>query len=152
MSEKIGKLHVVINTKGGVGKTTTSTIVASYLYEKSNKESKIKILEVDDNNNSGAAYCDSEIASFETFNVNVGVDKMQESLFETSEGLVKVEKLANTKKINQYSYLLTEKGIKEKITLTEKFIEKKKKEYDQLQADLERYKQMDEYKKIFEGN
>jgi hypothetical protein len=86
MSEKIGKLHVVINTKGGVGKTTTSTIVASYLYEKSNKESKIKILEVDDNNNSGAAYCDSEIASFETFNVNVGVDKMQESLFETSNG------------------------------------------------------------------
>jgi EPS-associated MarR family transcriptional regulator len=68
------------------------------------------------------------------------------------KGLVKVEKLANTKKINQYSYLLTEKGIKEKITLTEKFIEKKKKEYDQLQADLERYKQMDEYKKIFESN
>ncbi|MBD3808885.1 MAG: hypothetical protein IE880_09280, partial [Epsilonproteobacteria bacterium] len=48
---------------------------------------------------------------------------------------------------NKYKYLLTEKGLKEKITLAERFIEKKKKEYDQLQADMQLYKVNGEYLK-----
>lgn len=37
----------------------------------------------------------------------------------------------------KYRYLLTEDGIKEKIILTQKFIVRKKKEYEELQAELE---------------
>ena len=61
------------------------------------------------------------------------------------KGLVKAEKFATAENKNKYKYLLTEKGLKEKITLTERFIEKKKKEYDQLQADMQLYKANGEY-------
>jgi len=52
-----------------------------------------------------------------------------------------VKKIKNTqgKSCNQYRYLLTEEGIKEKIALTEKFIERKKREYDELVRELEIY-------------
>jgi len=56
------------------------------------------------------------------------------------KGLVKVENFYQNKKKNQYRYLLTPKGFKEKVTLTENFIERKKKEYDELVEDLEIYK------------
>jgi hypothetical protein len=46
---------------------------------------------------------------------------------------------------------LTKEGLKEKIILTEKFIEKKKQEYDMLQADLQRYEANGEYVKA-KGN
>ena len=36
-----------------------------------------------------------------------------------------------------YKYLLTEKGIQEKMTLTRKFIARKKAEYEELVEDLE---------------
>lgn len=62
-----------------------------------------------------------------------------------AKGLVKAEKFANNKNKKQYKYLLTEEGLKEKITLTEKFIERKKEEYDMLQADLVKYKENGEY-------
>ena len=61
------------------------------------------------------------------------------------KGLVKAENFYNNKQRNQYKYLLTEQGIKEKIALTERFIEKKKKEYDILQADMKMYKVNGEY-------
>lgn len=41
----------------------------------------------------------------------------------------------------QYKYLLTPEGIKEKIAITEKFIQIKKEEYDKLQQDLDNYKE-----------
>ena len=56
------------------------------------------------------------------------------------KGLVKAENFYQNKQKNQYKYLLTKEGFKEKLNLTEKFIEKKKKEYDQLQVELETYK------------
>ena len=59
------------------------------------------------------------------------------------KGLIKAERFMNSKKKYQYKYLLTEKGFKEKIAITEKFIKRRKKEYDELQADLEKYKQME---------
>ncbi|QOP45851.1 MarR family EPS-associated transcriptional regulator [Sulfurimonas paralvinellae] len=64
-----------------------------------------------------------------------------------AKGLVKAENFANNQNKKQYKYLLTEKGIKEKINLTEKFIEQKKKEYDMLQADLQMHKANGEYAK-----
>ena len=56
------------------------------------------------------------------------------------KGLVKAEKFATAENKNKYRYLLTEQGFKEKVALTEKFIQRKKAEYDKLQAELEEYK------------
>lgn len=56
------------------------------------------------------------------------------------KGLVKAENFARSNQKSQYRYLLTDQGIKEKIALTEKFIARKKAEYDALQENLKRYK------------
>ena len=53
------------------------------------------------------------------------------------KGLIKVENFATAKNKKKYKYLLTQKGIKEKIILTEKFINRKKWEYNELQKELE---------------
>ncbi len=53
------------------------------------------------------------------------------------KGLLKVENFYNNQNKKQYRYLLTPKGLEEKITLTQKFIEQKKEEYEALQAELE---------------
>lgn len=42
------------------------------------------------------------------------------------KGLIKIENFSNSKDKSKYRYLLTEKGIKEKIELTQKFIQRKK--------------------------
>jgi len=52
------------------------------------------------------------------------------------KGLVKVENFTSSHHKKKYKYLLTDKGIKEKITLTKKFIKQKKSEYEALQKDL----------------
>jgi len=52
------------------------------------------------------------------------------------KGLVKTEKFISSNNKIKYRYLLTEKGIKEKITLTKKFIERKKREYEELEREL----------------
>ena len=44
-------IHVIVQTKGGVGKTTVSGIVATLLYLQ-NENQKINLFEIDDNNNS----------------------------------------------------------------------------------------------------
>ena len=54
-----------------------------------------------------------------------------------AKGFIKAENFFANKNKNQYKYLLTEKGIKEKIALTEKFIERKKAEYEELLKELE---------------
>ena len=56
------------------------------------------------------------------------------------KGLVKVENFFANKNKNQYKYLLTQKGIQEKLVLTEKFIEIKKIEYDKLLEELKNMK------------
>ena len=56
------------------------------------------------------------------------------------KGFVKAERFLNSNNKLQYKYLLTEKGFKEKVALTEKFIEIKKEEYDQLQEEMQLYK------------
>lgn len=54
-----------------------------------------------------------------------------------NKGLIKVENFATAKNKKNYKYLLTQEGIKEKMILTEKFVQKKKKEYHELQKELE---------------
>jgi EPS-associated MarR family transcriptional regulator len=56
------------------------------------------------------------------------------------KGFVKAESFFASKNKNQYKYLLTEKGIKQKLALTEKYIQIKKAEYDALVKDYESMK------------
>ncbi len=60
-----------------------------------------------------------------------------------AKGLIKAENFATNKNKKQYRYLLTREGIEEKIVLTEKFIERKKWEYEELQMELERMRKVD---------
>jgi len=53
------------------------------------------------------------------------------------KGLLKVENFANANNKLKYRYLLTDEGIKEKISLTKNFIQRKKAEYEELQRELE---------------
>ena len=53
------------------------------------------------------------------------------------KGLIKAENFFENKNKNQYKYLLTRDGIAAKIELTQKFIEIKKSEYEELQKELD---------------
>jgi EPS-associated MarR family transcriptional regulator len=53
------------------------------------------------------------------------------------KGLIKVQNFANSKQKKNYTYLLTQEGIRKKIELTEKFIERKKAEHEELRRELE---------------
>lgn len=53
------------------------------------------------------------------------------------KGLVKYDRFIASDNRIKYSYLLTDKGMKEKMILTKKFIDRKKKEYEELQQELE---------------
>lgn len=63
------------------------------------------------------------------------------------KGFIKAENFFANKNKNQYKYLLTEQGIKEKIDITEKFIKRKKEEYDRLQEEMREYKDKYDYAK-----
>jgi len=54
------------------------------------------------------------------------------------KGFIKAEKFISSDKKTKYKYLLTEKGIQEKVSLTKKFIDRKKEEYEELQKELEK--------------
>ncbi len=56
------------------------------------------------------------------------------------KGLIKIENFATAENKKNYKYLLTQEGIKEKIKLTERFIKRKKREYDQLRKELKEFK------------
>ena len=53
------------------------------------------------------------------------------------KGLIKAERFLHSSNKRGYAYLLTPEGIKAKIELTERFIEIKKREYEELQKELE---------------
>ena len=55
------------------------------------------------------------------------------------KGFIKAENFMTSDNKRKYTYLLTDDGVKEKITLTKKFIVSKKAEYEELQRDLEDY-------------
>jgi len=53
---------IVLNSKGGVGKSTTSTqILAPYLYIKNGQNDKVNLIEFDDENEDSLSFQDSEI-------------------------------------------------------------------------------------------
>jgi len=53
------------------------------------------------------------------------------------KGFIKVENFVKSNNKRAYGYLLTSEGLKQKIALTEKYIEIKKSEYEALQERLE---------------
>ena len=57
------------------------------------------------------------------------------------KGLLKVENFYTNENKTQYRYLLTQAGMDEKIALTQKFIQRKKAEFEILQAELEMMKE-----------
>lgn len=80
--------------------------------------------------------------------VGVSVGKLNYVLRGLIEkGLIKAERFINSDKKLQYKYLLTEQGIKEKVDITQRFIDRKKAEYDKLQAEMELYKKQYDYAK-----
>lgn len=52
------------------------------------------------------------------------------------KGFVKAENFANSTNKKQYRYLLTSEGFQAKVNLTKRFIEHKKREYEELQSEL----------------
>ena len=55
------------------------------------------------------------------------------------KGFIKVGNFYNAQDKKKYKYLLTDKGLEEKITITKKFIKIKKTEYEQMQVMLDKY-------------
>jgi EPS-associated MarR family transcriptional regulator len=53
------------------------------------------------------------------------------------KGFLKAGNFINEKDKTKYKYLLTEEGLKQKVSLTKKFIKIKKAEYEELQRELE---------------
>lgn len=54
------------------------------------------------------------------------------------KGLIKMNNFRNNKNKLSYTYLLTPQGIEEKARMTLHFYEKKKKEYEELRAEVEK--------------
>lgn len=52
------------------------------------------------------------------------------------KGLVKAERFAQNPNKLGYRYILTPQGVRERIELTEKFIQRKREEYEQLTEEL----------------
>jgi len=80
--------------------------------------------------------CDTQKGLAETIGYSVGkVNYILKAL--GAKGLIKMENFITSENKRKYRYLLTSEGIREKIRLTEAFIERKKAEYEQLQQELE---------------
>ncbi len=86
-----------------------------------------------------AEVIESQKSIADELGISVGkVNYVLKALIE--KGLVKADNFYKAQNKRKYKYLLTQKGIEEKITLTKKFIEHKKDEYKELQRELERWK------------
>lgn len=58
------------------------------------------------------------------------------------KGLIKAERFATSDNKLAYRYVLTPTGVQERIRLTEKYIALKKREYEQLSAELEQLRHL----------
>ena len=83
-----------------------------------------------------AEVIESQKSIADELGISVGkVNYVLKALIE--KGLIKADNFYKAKNKRKYKYLLTQKGIEEKITLIKKFIERKKAEYEELQRELE---------------
>ncbi len=63
-----------------------------------------------------------------------------------SKGYVKAQRFKNSKNKMGYIYILTPKGVKEKVIQTEQFIQRKMAEYERIRRELESLKKESSYK------
>lgn len=63
------------------------------------------------------------------------------------KGLIKAENFKNNTKKVKYLYLLTPKGIEEKVSLTKCFLQRKLKEHEELEKEIEQLR-----KEVYEKN
>jgi shikimate kinase len=82
MSINGGNFHILVSTKGGVGKSTIAQQVVLPFLADADKDSKISLIEVDDNNNSSINLKNSQIVNFENYNVEDGSTESQRKLSE----------------------------------------------------------------------
>ncbi len=66
-------------------------------------------------------------------------------------GLVKMQNFRHSKNKFGYVYLLTPKGISERITLTSKFVERKQAEYKALKAEIDSLKAQFDFSNVKHG-
>lgn len=59
----------------------------------------------------------------------------------TEKGLVKADNFKNSTNKVGYLYLLTPKGMEEKVSLTQRFLQRKLKEYEALEKEIEQLRQ-----------
>lgn len=81
----------------------------------------------------------TEVKTQKTLALDIGisvgkVNYVLKALIE--KGFIKADNFFVNKNKNQYKYLLTQKGLEKKISLTKKFIDRKKSEYEELQNEL----------------
>ena len=55
-----------------------------------------------------------------------------------NKGLIKINNFRKSNRKFSYIYVLTPRGIKQKLNLTARFMERKMKEYDELKAEIEK--------------
>jgi EPS-associated MarR family transcriptional regulator len=65
------------------------------------------------------------------------------------KGLIKAERFVNSKNKAAYRYILTPSGFKEKLRLTEFFLERKRKEYDELVVEQQLHQKEGDYGKYY---
>ncbi|MBL3518914.1 hypothetical protein H0A43_00305 [Arcobacter lanthieri] len=82
--ENKSNIHIVVQTKGGAGKTTFSSILSTLLYLE-NKENKIQVFELDDNN---STRINSDFLSHSSLKLNdseLALDDIQFSTLSTED-------------------------------------------------------------------
>ena len=103
--------HIVINTKGGAGKSTLmSQILAPYLFQEN--QEKVNLIEIDDENNDSVAFSKSEIVQC-TILPTAQINKIDEIFFDDKDTLIDVGGnktatifLREMKKIQEYENII----------------------------------------------
>jgi EPS-associated MarR family transcriptional regulator len=89
-----------------------------------------------------AESADSQKAIADELGLSVGkVNYILKALIR--KGLIKMENFSAAPNKRKYRYILTSKGLREKIILTERFIVRKKREYEELQRELRELKEQE---------
>lgn len=83
-------VHVVINSKGGVGKSTVSNhLLSAYLYVKNNAE-KVKFYEIDDENKSVLRFKDSDVLDAALISTEMIDSFIEDTFYDTTDLIIDV--------------------------------------------------------------
>ena len=94
-------------------------------------ETKYKILDVISKSNVSNQRSIAYHTKFSLGKVNYVVNQLMEI------GFLKFENFKNSDNKKNYVYILTPSGLREKLKITQGFIERKEKEYEELKAEIE---------------